>query len=59
MPRWKLREAERTLQRSPLDVAGVLERLAVANQGMNSHRAGDRRVFEGLLLDLLGQRRRR
>lgn len=53
MPRWKLKAAGEALRRAPLDPARVLERLARANQAMNSHRAGDRRVFEGLLLDLL------
>lgn len=32
--------------------ASTLERIARANRLMNSHRAGDRRIFEGLVLEL-------
>ena len=32
----------------------ALERIARANRDMNSHRAGDRRVFEALVLELAG-----
>ncbi len=51
----KLREAERSLRSSPLDPVAVLETLAAANQAMNSHRAGHRRIFEGLILQLLAR----
>ena len=36
-----------------MDPARVLDTLAEANEAMNSHRAEERRVFEGLLLTLL------
>lgn len=36
----------------PPTAAAVLSRIARANLDMNSHRAGDRRVFEALVLDL-------
>lgn len=36
----------------PPDAATLLGRVAQANLDMNSHRAGDRRVFESLVLDL-------
>ncbi len=35
-----------------LDVASFSERISAANQAMNSSRAGDRRVFEALVLEL-------
>ncbi|MCP4809750.1 MAG: DNA polymerase III subunit delta [Proteobacteria bacterium] len=53
MPGWKRKKLERSLRSHPLDEARVLSRIARANQDMNSHRAGDRRVFEALLLDLV------
>ncbi|MCB9758731.1 MAG: DNA polymerase III subunit delta [Alphaproteobacteria bacterium] len=56
MPGWKRREAERALRASPLRTADVLERIGQANQDMNSHRAGDRRILEGLILDLASRR---
>lgn len=49
----KLRAAEQALRRRPLDGVRVLETLTAANQAMNSHRAGHRRIFEGLVLELL------
>ena len=55
MPGWKRKKLESALRRRPLDEAWVLSRIARANQDMNSHRAGDRRVFEGLLLDLVSR----
>jgi DNA polymerase-3 subunit delta len=56
MAPWKREKAERALRESPIGTAEVLARLADTNQDMNSHRAGDRRVFEGLLLRLLARR---
>ena len=53
---WKLRDAEAALRRSPLHTVQVLETLAAANEKMNSSRAGDRRVLEGLVLKLTTQR---
>ena len=52
---WKLRSAEAALRRSPLSTTQVLETLAAANEKMNSSRAGDRRVLEGLVLKLTAQ----
>ncbi|MED5373488.1 MAG: DNA polymerase III subunit delta [Myxococcota bacterium] len=56
MPGWKRQKMERALRDHPLDPAEILGRLAQANEDMNGHRAGDRRVFEGLLLDLVARR---
>lgn len=56
MPGWKRKKLENSLRRHPLNEAQVLSRIARANQDMNSHRAGDRRVFESLLLDLVSRR---
>jgi len=53
MPAWKRRKVEEALRRNPLEPARTLERLARANQDMNSHRAGSRRILEGLVLDLV------
>ena len=53
MPGWKRRKVEEALRRNPLDPAKTLERLARANQDMNSHRAGSRRILEGLVLELV------
>ena len=55
MPGWKRKKVEQALQRNPLDPARTLERLAQANQDMNSHRAGSRRILEGLVLELVAQ----
>lgn len=55
MPGWKRRAAENALRRSPLNTAHVLEQLAQANLNMNSHKAGSRRIFEGLLLQLVSR----
>ncbi len=49
----KLRAAEQALRERPLDGARVLETLTAANRAMNSHRAGHRRIVEGLILALL------
>jgi DNA polymerase-3 subunit delta len=53
MPPFKLRALREAIQRHPLDAAAILHDLAAANQGMNSSRAGDRRVFEALVLRLV------
>ena len=53
MPAWKRRKVEEALRRNPLDPAKTLERLARANQDMNSHRAGSRRILEGLVLEMV------
>ena len=55
MPGWKRQKVEQALTRNPLDPARTLERLARANQDMNSHRAGSRRILEGLVLELVAQ----
>jgi DNA polymerase-3 subunit delta len=46
------RKLRRALDVRQLSAAELLERLARANRAMNSVRAGDRRVFESLVLDL-------
>jgi len=51
----KLRAAERALRERPMDAPAVLETIAAANQAMNSHKAGHRRIFEGLVLELLAR----
>ncbi|MEC9390023.1 MAG: DNA polymerase III subunit delta [Myxococcota bacterium] len=53
MPRRKLTSAQDALRRRPLDPARLLGRLAEANGELNRSRAGDRRIFEGLLLELV------
>jgi len=53
VPRFKLDNMTRALRRRPLAPATILRRLADANLAMNSHRAGDRRSFEGLVLRLV------
>lgn len=55
LPGWKRKKIESALRKHPLDEAVVMARVARANQDMNSHRAGDRRIFEGLLLDLVAR----
>jgi DNA polymerase-3 subunit delta len=42
----------RSLGKAPVDAARVLEQVARANEKMNSHRAGDRAVFEALVVEL-------
>ncbi len=54
MPGRKLSAARSVLRRKPLDEARVLDRLRRANRELNRSRAGDRRVFEALMLDLAG-----
>jgi DNA polymerase III delta subunit len=49
----KLQALQQVLQQRRLRPERVFARLAAANEAMNSHRAGGRRVFEGLILDLL------
>lgn len=53
MPPAKLRAVREQVQRRPVSPSQVLEELARVNQGMNSARAGDRRVFEAFVLRLL------
>lgn len=48
-----MRAAQEAIRRNPLNTPVVLEKLAAANEKMNSSRAGDRRVFEGLVLSLV------
>jgi DNA polymerase-3 subunit delta len=55
MPAWKARNLTAELRRHPLDPADILDKLAKANHAMNSHRAGSRRIFEGLLLELVSR----
>jgi DNA polymerase-3 subunit delta len=52
MPRRKLDAAQQALKRRPIDAVRILDRLAEANRDFNRSRAGDRRIFEGLLLAL-------
>lgn len=52
MPPGKIRAIQQVVERRPLPPSVVLEELARANQRMNSSRAGDRRVFEALVLRL-------
>ena len=54
MPGRKISAARAVLRRRPLDEARVLDRLRRANRDLNRSRAGDRRVFEALMLDLAG-----
>ncbi len=49
----KLQALQQVLRQRRLRPERVFARLAEANQAMNSHRAGGRRIFEGLILDLL------
>jgi len=52
MPGRKLSAAQDALRRRPIDATRIFDTLASANRALNRSRAGDRRVFEGLLLDL-------
>jgi DNA polymerase-3 subunit delta len=52
MPRYKLEAATDMIRNRPIHAARILDQIATANAGLNSSRAGDRRVFEGLLLQL-------
>jgi DNA polymerase-3 subunit delta len=44
----------RAIGTSPPDAVQMLERVSRANRAMNSHRAGDRRVLEALVVELCG-----
>lgn len=51
--RWRaLQEAEASLRARPLSEASLLASLARANRQLNRARAGDQRVFEGIVLEL-------
>ena len=54
MPPQKLRAVQAMVQKRPISPSQMLEELAKANHGMNSSRAGDRRIFEALVLRLTG-----
>ena len=53
MPRRKLNAAQDALRHRPIDAGRMMDRIAKANGELNRSRAGDRRVFEGLLLELV------
>lgn len=52
MPRHKLELAQSALRSRPIHASRMLDQIARANGDLNRSRAGDRRVFEGLLLQL-------
>jgi DNA polymerase III delta subunit len=52
MPGRKMSAATEALRRWPIDPTRIFDTLAAANRSLNRSRAGDRRVFEGLLLEL-------
>lgn len=52
MPFTKKAEARRALQQRPLSASVVLGALARANREMNRSPAGDRRIFEALVMEL-------
>lgn len=52
MPGPKVAAAREQLRRRPLGTSATLDRLARCNRDLNRSRAGDRRIFEGLILDL-------
>jgi len=52
MPGRKMSAATAALRRQPIDPTRIFDTLAAANRALNRSRAGDRRVFEGLLLEL-------
>ena len=52
-PPRKLQALQRVLRQRRLRPDRVFAALSAANQAMNSHRAGDRRIFEGLVLELV------
>lgn len=54
MPPQKLRAVREMIARRPLSPSAILEEIATVNRAMNSSRAGDRRVFEALVLRLTG-----
>ena len=51
-PSWKLNKAKERLRRQRIDPAKVTAALARANRALNRSKAGDLRVFEGLVLEL-------
>lgn len=55
MPHRKLELAQSAIRSRPIDGARMLNRIAAANSDLNRSRAGDRRVFEGLLMSLTTQ----
>ena len=55
MPHRKLELAQSAIRSRPIDGARMLNRIAAANSNLNRSRAGDRRVFEGLLMSLTTQ----
>lgn len=58
--RWELLKRVRPILAEGFpDAAELLRRLATANRHMNSHRAGDQRILEGLVLEMLDGRLRR
>jgi DNA polymerase-3 subunit delta len=52
MPRRKLEAAQSALRSRSIDSGRILDQIARANGELNRSKAGDRRVFEGLLLHL-------
>ena len=52
MPRRKLDTAQNALRMRSIDPARMLDQIARANGELNRSKAGDRRIFEGLLLHL-------
>lgn len=52
MPSFKKNAARQALSRHPLNAARILSELVGANREMNRSPAGDRRIFEGLILKL-------
>ena len=52
MPGRKMSAAKDVLRRRPIDPTHIFDTLARANRSFNRSRAGERRVFEGLLLEL-------
>ena len=53
MPAFKLQAAQRRLRSRPLSATGTMGALARASRDFNRSRAGDQRVFEGLVLSLV------
>ena len=51
-PSSKIQAAQRLLKQRPLSASRTLRSLTDANQAFNRSRAGDRRVFEALILEL-------
>lgn len=52
MPPQKVRAVRELVARRPVSPSALLEEIAAVNRQMNSSRAGDRRVFEALILRL-------